>query len=65
MNKRCPRCKSTNIKIVKYMEIDCILCNDCGYDERESYEVYPSEKKSQKEKSHFSPYKTGGSKRTL
>ena len=41
------------------------MCNDCGYDEHETYDVYPEDKKSQKAKKKFSPYKRGGSFRTL
>ena len=56
----CPKCKSSNVKKVKYMDIDCIVCSDCNYDERSIYEIYPEEKKSQKAKGSYSPYKSGG-----
>ena len=60
----CPKCRSKNVKIVDYLGIKCIICKDCGFDETNQYEVYPQEKVSQKEKSKFTPYKTGGHKRT-
>ncbi len=60
----CKRCNSTSIKIVNYLGIKCQVCNDCGYDEREAYEVFPEERSSQKAKGSYSPYKTGGPKRT-
>ncbi|HLC66199.1 MAG TPA: hypothetical protein VJK52_01020 [Candidatus Nanoarchaeia archaeon] len=60
----CPRCKSTNIRLVEYMGKMCIVCNDCGYDERQQYEIYPEQKTSQREKERFSPYRIGGARRT-
>ena len=61
----CPQCGSENIKIVNYMNIKCRVCSNCGFDERNLYEVYPDERTSQKEKGKFSPYKTGGKRRTI
>lgn len=60
----CKHCNSTNIKIVNYLGIKCQVCSDCGYDEREAYEVFPEERSSQKAKASYSPYKTGGPRRT-
>ena len=62
--KSCPKCNSKNVDLVSYMNIKCIKCNNCGYDESKQYEVYPEEKKSQKEKGKYTPYKVGGHKRT-
>ena len=62
-NKKCPKCKSGNVKIIDYMGIKCIRCSNCGYDESKEYEVYPEEKTSQKEKGRYTPYKSGGSRR--
>ena len=64
MNKICPKCNSENIKLVDYLGIKAVKCNDCGFDETKEYEVFPEEKKSQKEKGRFSPYKAGGKSRT-
>jgi len=58
--KTCPKCKSKKIKLVDYTGIKCILCKDCGYDEREIYEETPEERTSQKEKGRYTPYKKGG-----
>ncbi len=63
--KRCPQCLSTDIKRVKYMEFDALICRKCGYDERQEYEMHSQERSSQKEKGRFSPYKSGGAKRTM
>ena len=40
-----------------------IKCNNCGFDERVVYDVYPEQKTSQKAKGNYSPYKAGGSGR--
>ena len=60
----CPKCKSENIALEDYMGIECMRCLDCGYDETTKYDVYPEEKKSQKAKGRYTPYKAGGGKRT-
>lgn len=59
----CPRCRSANIRIVDYLGMSCIICNDCNYDERQQYDLYPEEKTSQREKGRFTPYKVGGGRR--
>ncbi|MAH33526.1 hypothetical protein CL615_03980 [archaeon] len=61
---KCPKCSSGNIKTISYLGIECIICNDCGYDETKQYEVYPEKNKSQKQKGKYTPYKTGGFKRS-
>ena len=61
---KCPKCSSKNIKYFSYLGIKAIKCNNCGFDESNIYEVYPEEKKSQKAKGKYTPYKTGGSLRT-
>ena len=63
--KTCPKCGSKEIEIEKYLDLECILCNSCGYDEASQYEIYPENKVSQKAKGRFTPYKTGGGKRTI
>ena len=60
----CPKCNSNNIKVTNYLGIKCIVCKNCGYDDTKQYEVYPEEKVSQKAKARYTPYKTGGHKRT-
>ena len=60
----CPQCHSRNTRMVDYMGISCIACTDCGFDERNLYEVYPEDRASQGEKGKFSPYKAGGPSRT-
>ena len=62
--KSCPKCKSSNVKIIDYLSVKCIVCGNCGYDETKQYDVYPEEKTSQKEKGRYTPYKVGGFKRT-
>ncbi len=62
MKKKCPKCKSTDITIEDDNGVSFITCNVCDYDELE--EFYPDERKSQREKGRYSPYKTGGKGRT-
>ncbi len=64
--KECPKCGSGNVKVVKVGSSEFLVCENCGYDESEHVlEVYPEEKSSQKAKSRHSPYKAGGSQRTI
>ena len=60
MSKKCPKCKSGNVNIADYLGVKCIVCSNCGFDETKQYEVFPEEKKSQKAKGSYTPYKTGG-----
>lgn len=60
IKSKCPKCNSNKIKIINYMGIECVICNNCGFDETESYEVFPEDKKSQKAKGSYTPYKSGG-----
>jgi Zn ribbon nucleic-acid-binding protein len=60
--KKCPKCKSSNIKVEESDGISFVTCNVCDYDELE--EFYPEVRKSQREKAKFSPYKTGGKGRS-
>lgn len=62
--QKCPKCGSKEIKKEDYMGVSCIKCPNCGYDEASQYDVYPEEKTSQKAKESFTPYKSGGGKRT-
>jgi hypothetical protein len=62
--KACPRCGSEKARLLEYMGAKCVVCDSCGFDERDSYAVYPEEDKSQKEKGRYSPYKAGGPKRS-
>lgn len=64
MKKSCPKCDSTRIHSENYMDIDVLVCDTCGYDESSLYDIYPEQKTSQKAKGQFTPYKTGGGKRT-
>ena len=62
--KKCPRCNSNDVRIIDHMGIKCIVCSKCGYDGSKQYEVYPEDKKSQKVKGRYTPYKVGGFRRT-
>jgi DNA-directed RNA polymerase subunit M/transcription elongation factor TFIIS len=64
MKKTCPKCGSTKIKIKEYLGNPCIVCERCTYDESDAYDITPEERTSQREKGRYSPYKTGGSKRS-
>ncbi len=60
----CPRCDSEDVKLIKYMESTCVVCQACGYDERDELDLAPEQKVSQKAKGSYTPYKTGGKNRT-
>ena len=62
--QHCPRCLSTEVKLISHLGIKCIFCKVCGFDEREMYDVHSEERTSQKGKRTFTPYKSGGSGRT-
>ena len=64
MLSKCPKCKSGNVKMIDYLSVKCIKCDNCGYDGSKEYDVYPEEKTSQKEKGRYNVYKAGGLKRT-
>lgn len=61
---KCPRCGSEKVKNVTYEGVSCIICLECGYDESMEMDTYPESRSSQKAKGRYSPYKTGGSRRT-
>lgn len=63
--KTCPKCGSTKTHREKYLDLECLQCESCGYDETAQYEVYPEKKGSQKAKGRYTPYKVGGGKRTI
>ena len=60
----CPDCGSDNLEKYKYNKTECFKCKDCGFDICEEFEQTPEERTSQKEKGRYSPYKTGGGKRS-
>ena len=62
--KKCPVCKSTDIKIEIIDDLEFIKCNKCNFNEANDYEVYPEEKSGQKGKAGFTPYKRGGGSRS-
>ena len=62
--KNCPKCGSGNAEFYKYAGADALKCGDCSYDEGADFEEYPTEKKSQKAKGSYTPYKSGGHART-
>ncbi len=71
MRKECPICQSENVRVINFKGSLAVICNECGYDEREDLEtgdeedvVVPEERTSQKAKKQHTPYKTGGPKRT-
>lgn len=61
---KCPKCGSSDIKLYNYLGVKALKCNNCGFDERNIYEVYPEQKTSQKAKGDYTVYKAGGSQRT-
>ena len=47
------------------MGIETIKCNDCAFDESAIYDIFPEQKSNQKAKGNYTPYKAGGSGRTV
>ena len=43
--KNCPKCSSNNVKIINYLGVKCVVCNNCGFDETKQYEVFSEEKR--------------------
>jgi len=64
MSNKCPKCKSEKVDSVEYMGTSMLVCQECGYDERDTYDEVPGQRNTQREKTKHSPYKTGGGKRT-
>ncbi len=63
--KKCPKCKSTKTEVVTISKTNFLKCNKCGFDESEDLlEIYPEARSTQSGKTKFSPYKTGGGKRS-
>lgn len=60
----CPDCGSLNTRNITYLDVDCIVCNECGFDEREELDTYPQDRTNQKAKASYSPYRSGGKGRT-
>ncbi len=59
----CPKCRSSDVKI-KEGGLAFVHCNRCHYDELEEEVAEESSRSTQREKGKFSPYKTGGYRRT-
>ncbi|MEK6901668.1 MAG: hypothetical protein AABX37_04955 [Nanoarchaeota archaeon] len=60
----CPKCRSSDVKVISEGELSFSHCNRCHYDELAEEIVEESHRNSQREKEKFSPYKAGGSART-
>lgn len=54
---QCPRCKNTNVKIIKYLGATALFCNQCSYDERNEFDESLQQKTSQKAKGSYAKYK--------
>lgn len=61
--RKCPKCSSYNVEPYIYQSAEVIKCNECGFDEGDEMEQFPTEKTSQKAKGNFTKYKSGGSRR--
>ena len=61
--KKCKKCGSSKIKVVDFMGSKIYYCTECGYDERDELNIVSEERNTQREKTRYSPYKTGGGKR--
>lgn len=59
---KCPKCKSENVKLVRYRGINLRVCKTCKFDEAAEFEADLGSKTSQKAKGRYTPYRTGGPK---
>ncbi|MBR9683074.1 hypothetical protein GOV03_00865 [Candidatus Woesearchaeota archaeon] len=59
---KCPKCGSKNVEIIDD-EMGFIKCKACGFNELTGYENLGEERNTQREKTKYNPYKTGGSAR--
>ena len=62
---KCPKCSSFNVEPYLFQSVEVIKCNNCGFDEGEELEQFPTEKTSQKAKGKYTKYKVGGSGRAI
>ncbi len=60
---KCPRCSSEKIQQTMYLNTKCVVCKSCGFDERDELDGVPTQKQG-KSKGSYTPYKTGGARRT-
>ncbi|MBI2572853.1 hypothetical protein HYV86_03260 [Candidatus Woesearchaeota archaeon] len=58
----CPKCGSPQVEVY---DVGFLRCRQCGYDELEPEPLGYDPRKNQKAKTEFTPYKTGGAKRTI
>ena len=59
---KCPKCGSKDVEIVDE-EMGFIKCKKCGFNELDEYEDVGGERNTQREKTRYTPYKAGGSRR--
>ena len=62
---KCPQCKSENTEMYTFMGARVVRCKDCKFDEGDDLELYPEDRGSQKAKSGYSPYQSGGGRRSV
>jgi Zn ribbon nucleic-acid-binding protein len=60
--KKCPKCNSTDVEVIDE-EMGFIKCRKCGFDELEEDLSSSEERRSQREKARYNPYKAGGGAR--
>jgi len=60
--KKCPKCGSREVEVIDE-EMGFVKCKKCGYDDLEEDMEFGEERKSQREKARFNPYKVGGARR--
>ena len=60
--KRCPKCNSRDVDIVDE-ELEFVKCRKCGFNELEGFDDSAEERETQRAKTKFNPYKSGGSRR--
>ena len=60
--KKCPKCSSTDVEVID-AEMGFIKCKKCGFNELEEDLSSFEERRTQREKARYNPYKAGGRER--
>ena len=60
---RCPKCGSSEVRMISDEDIEFIRCLKCGFNELEE-SIISDTRSGQREKRKYNPYKVGGKRRS-
>ena len=58
MAKKCPKCGSKRVGLIPYRGIKAVVCGDCGFDETDELDMGATQRKTQREKRSYNPYRS-------